>query len=75
RDGVLRDLEPRDDPLPFDVDVPWPLAVSLLVKERILLVTCNTTLSFLEFVFNSPAYNTWYFLAYMLIRGNQNYKH
>ena len=42
RDGTSRDLEPRDDPLPFDVDVPRPSAVSSFVKERILLVTCNT---------------------------------
>ncbi|KAH7562941.1 hypothetical protein BM1_02461 [Bipolaris maydis] len=28
RDGTSRDSEPRNDPLPFDVDVPRPSAVS-----------------------------------------------
>ncbi|ENI08698.1 hypothetical protein COCC4DRAFT_128871, partial [Bipolaris maydis ATCC 48331] len=44
RDGTSRDSEPRNDPLPFDVDVPRLSAVSLFVKERILLVTCNIRL-------------------------------
>ncbi|EUC41346.1 hypothetical protein COCMIDRAFT_106420, partial [Bipolaris oryzae ATCC 44560] len=30
--------------LPSDVDVPRPSAISSFVKERILLVTCNTCL-------------------------------
>ncbi|EMD85674.1 hypothetical protein COCHEDRAFT_1118035, partial [Bipolaris maydis C5] len=42
RDSILRDLKPRDNLLPFDVDVPRLSAVSPFVKERILLVTCNT---------------------------------
>ncbi|XP_014550269.1 hypothetical protein COCVIDRAFT_115920 [Bipolaris victoriae FI3] len=40
RDGTLRDLAPRWL-LPSDVDVHRPSAIALLIKERILLITCN----------------------------------
>ncbi|EUC27341.1 hypothetical protein COCCADRAFT_111976 [Bipolaris zeicola 26-R-13] len=42
RDGTSRDSKPRDDPLPSDVDVHRPSAISSLVQERILLVTSNS---------------------------------